>query len=558
MSTLINLFDRTRPVLIVDDCPMYRTAAKGMLQKLGFHNEQLLVAKDAASALTVAKTKQLQLVMCDYNLGNKTNGHQLLDEILHDGHLPADCVVVIVTGDASAPVVRSFAELEPDGYLVKPLNFVTLGERLPKMARRKRKLGGLLESYAKGDYEAAVQQADEEIFKASEMATSAQLIKAKALIKHNKLDEARNQLIALRNGSEKGQVAMALATIAMKQKQYKTCLALLEPIEKDPILCAAAMDMSANVLIQQHQFSAAAEKLDAAINQSPKQVNRYQLRAQVAMGMFTPVIASQNIQQALLRSKHSFRETLEIHQLNASLTLDNAQLSEAAERTKLLSRFAEQCREWRSNFQRNQYKPMELLFLARANALRGYVGKARSCLAEYHTTIKELDNYQSEQHEMIELAKVQLLLSNAKSYNALMTSVSEGLAKDKQNVAYICFLRYISGWRARVEEMAEKATRLRESSLVQIKDGNYERAAGYLAQALELNRADPDIPKTLMVCLTKAWPMGWSKNAVGELAVRCRDLLLDTSAIYSAEFQRASQILASQLQIRELEFANKC
>ena len=49
------MFERSRPVLIIDDCTIYRTASRGMLLKLGFSSEQILVAKDAISALKIVK-----------------------------------------------------------------------------------------------------------------------------------------------------------------------------------------------------------------------------------------------------------------------------------------------------------------------------------------------------------------------------------------------------------------------------------------------------------------------------------------------------------------------
>lgn len=254
MSSVLTIFSSEQPVLVIDDCPMYRTAAKGMLLKLGFDTEQLHLASDASSALACCRSHQFQLVLCDYNLGAKTNGHQLLDQLIHDRMLPADCVIIVVTGDASSSVVRGFAELEPDGYLVKPLNFNTLRTRLPKLGRRKRALGKVLHSFAGGDYQQVLEQADEALCSANEMTHSAQMLKAKALIELGHLDDARNILITLNPGPEPTRVTLELARVAKLQKHYKTSQLLLNQIKSDAIYCGDVLQLSAELDLLQGQF----------------------------------------------------------------------------------------------------------------------------------------------------------------------------------------------------------------------------------------------------------------------------------------------------------------
>ncbi len=77
----ISNLDFSRPTLIVDDSAIYRTAAKGMLQKLGWKSNMIHFAQDAHEAITKCCTHQFGLVFFDYNLGKKANGYQLIDEL---------------------------------------------------------------------------------------------------------------------------------------------------------------------------------------------------------------------------------------------------------------------------------------------------------------------------------------------------------------------------------------------------------------------------------------------------------------------------------------------
>ena len=74
MSYFSNFVKNTRPILIIDDCSVYRTAVKGMLLKLGFAPDSILLAADAQSAKKIARQKDLKMVVSDYNLEQNANG----------------------------------------------------------------------------------------------------------------------------------------------------------------------------------------------------------------------------------------------------------------------------------------------------------------------------------------------------------------------------------------------------------------------------------------------------------------------------------------------------
>lgn len=552
MNSTLKMFNQTLPVLVIDDCPMYRTAAKGMLQKLGFKPQQIEQAQDADIALRLCRTKRFQLVLCDYNLGKNTNGHQLLDEIKHKQLLPADCVVIVVTGDATAEVVRGFAELEPDGYLVKPLNFKILSERLPKMAKRKRSLGELLNDFSQHQYESTIDKADEAVFNAVDMANGAQLIKAKALIELNKLDEARNLLIYLLKGPDKTSASLELARLALRQKQYKMSQSLLGPLEADPMNCAAALQLSAEVLLEQQLFDLALEKITTSVEKSPKNIERHLLRSKIALSLFDFATASQAATQALRESQHSYKETAQLHQYVAQITLDIAQFASKEDKPALLSKFTNQCKVWRSKYQQKHYKTMECLLLARANGINGLITKSRAYLQEYKNLYSQDDAPEPVSNELLELAKVNLILSDVKSYESMMNQVSCKFNHEHLSSEDLAFSRFISLWRARVEAMAEQAKNLLKEANHAIDDKNYEKATTSLVQAIELDRADDNIPRLLMHCLTHSWPIGWSKKEVGDLAKRCKAQLLGSPVVHSAEYKQCQRLLANQLELKEL------
>jgi len=123
--------NKNRPIMIVDDCSMMCNALRGMLQKMGFRSEQIDLVDNAKIALSQCAAKAYQLVLLDFNLGlGGMNGYQLLTTLREEKLLPPDCVCVVVTAETSSEVVRSFMALKPNGYLVKPISYNMLNQRL--------------------------------------------------------------------------------------------------------------------------------------------------------------------------------------------------------------------------------------------------------------------------------------------------------------------------------------------------------------------------------------------------------------------------------------------
>ncbi|MGF1754882.1 response regulator [Vibrio makurazakiensis] len=544
--------EKSRPVLIVDDSSMYRTAAKGMLQKLGYQPDMLHFAQDAHEALARCRTNEYGMIFFDYNLGQKANGYQLIDELKTRGLLAADCINIIVTGDATAEVVRGFMELNPDGYLLKPLNYSTLKERLPGFMRKKQVLSELLTTFAKGKYQEAITMIDETFYQEDDIISLSQRIKAESLIELNQLDEARNVLINLQGSSENGKVVLDLARIALKQRQYKQGHFLLKPLQKDPFHAAEAANLSAELHVAQIEFSNAREDIDRAIAISPKVIPRHKLKTFLNMALFDLSNSIISAKTMILESRHSFREELSMYQLGAQLVLDQAQFSPREKRMANLSTLGKWAENWRSKFPRAQYKTVELLIFARGNILKSDIMKGRALLNEYLSHIDSLENHEASLLESIELSRVYLLLGKQGEFQRLSELINMELTKAPFTTEDKAMLAYLSQWRSKVQRMRESSMKLKQDALQLIEQKNFEKASTLLARAMDTQYTDADIPKLLLGVLTRAWPHNWSKRDVLHLAIRCKDQMHDNPFLLSKEFAAQSKILASQLDYKDL------
>jgi len=544
------MFERSRPVLIIDDCTIYRTASRGMLLKLGFSSEQILVAKDAISALKIVKHNSVQLILCDYNLGDNKNGHQLLDEMVNCQMLSADCVIIIITGDSSASVVRGFYELKSDGYLVKPLNYATFKERLPKFSRKKRVLADMLTTFASGEFTETITKADESISNAEKLSYGAQLLKAKALIQLNKCDEAKNILIGIQGKPVRAEIQIEFARLELNQKQYKSCLATLLPFEKDPIHCTEVLLLTAQCYLAQQQLSVALEKMTEIIEISPRNIENYIFSSHIAMAMFDVKSAYDTLDTALSQSRHSYRETLLLHQMVAQLNLNVIQFTDD-ENGDLLSRFINRYKHWRSYYSRKDYKPFELLLKARVHVTKGNILKGKELLNEYLQWQDE--EYSPSVYELIELAKVYLMLHDTEKYQATISRVNTCLMQVDTYKQQTLML-YLNHWQSKLEQVRDEVSRIKKRCLSYIKIKEFEQAVKLIISALELDSSDISTAKLTIICLSRAWPLGWSKKSVIKLVIRCREILKDTPVIQTDEYRVASKLLSKQLQVKEASY----
>ena len=548
----MNASAEKRPVLIVDDSPMYRTAAKGMLQKLGYKGDLLHFAQDAKEAIKQCTTNDYELVFFDYNLGEHANGFQLIDELKTKKLLAEDCVNIIVTGDATPEVVRGFMELEPDGYLLKPLNYTTLKERLPSFIRKKRELAPVLRLLGKNKTKEAIALIDETFYHEEDILVRSQILKAEALIELNQPSEARNVLINLKETCENSKVSLLLARLALKQRQYKQGLFILEPLFKDPFHSAAANRLAAEFSIYNADVAKAVDYIEASIETSPKVIERHWFASYLQLAVFNLEGTLRNLKRMLHEAKFSCHETMSMYLLGAVVTLDCAQFLPKEQQNVFISTIPKWAEAWRGRYSRAVYKPAECLVFARTHIMRGDFLKARQSLAEYRHVVTSLDNHQPCIFEEIELSRVYLLLGYTKESSELAEQINIRLKSDAGNIHSILTLQYLSKWRIKAQTATNEAKKLKAQVEALFAQKSFEKGVTILANGSRYKIYDKDYTRLLYVSLTKAWPSGWSKKDVTHLAIRCKDQLHGTPFEKSRDYVSASKLLAKQLGYADL------
>lgn len=114
--------------LVIDDFESFRLSMRHMLRSCGADNIEL--AASARPAVQHCTYNHVDVVLCDYNLGEGKNGQHILEELRHKKLLKRSSLFLMVTSETSREMVMGARENQPDAYLTKPINRAMLEKRL--------------------------------------------------------------------------------------------------------------------------------------------------------------------------------------------------------------------------------------------------------------------------------------------------------------------------------------------------------------------------------------------------------------------------------------------
>lgn len=148
-------------VLIVDDMATQQTTLRGQLTMLNI--SRVDCATTAEDALRMMKSKNYGLVMCDYNLNQKSDGQQILEFLRENNSLGAQTLFFMVTAENSYASVAAASEYKPDAYLLKPVTVGDIEERLRTQIEKRNALMPAYEALSRLDHAGVVAACDKVI-----------------------------------------------------------------------------------------------------------------------------------------------------------------------------------------------------------------------------------------------------------------------------------------------------------------------------------------------------------------------------------------------------------
>lgn len=179
----------TLHALIIDDMATQQTTLRGQLTMLGIGKVD--VASNAEDALRQIKSRPYGLVLCDYNLNQKTDGQQFFEFVRDKALLPADCMFFMITAESGYASVASATEHRPDAYLLKPITATDIEERLKMLMDRRQALHAIHEKLGRNDESGALLECDKALARKDRWTMQVLQLKGQVLLQLGRHEDAK-------------------------------------------------------------------------------------------------------------------------------------------------------------------------------------------------------------------------------------------------------------------------------------------------------------------------------------------------------------------------------
>ncbi len=385
--------------LIIDDMATQQSTLRGQLGMLGITKVDTATTPD--DGMRLIKAKRYSLILCDYNLNNKTDGQQLFEFARDHKLLPPDSLFFMVTAESAYGSVASATEHSPDAYLLKPITASDLEDRLKIMLDKRQTLSNVNLRLEKDDLAGAVSECDKLLATPNRWSMQAMQIKAQCFLQLGRHEDAKSiyrSVLEKRSGLVWAELGLARAHKAAGQFEEAKMLAQGIIHSRDGEKNVAAYDVMAEALEAQGDTASAQAVLHDAATVVPS-ARRHRLLGEIAYRNGDLDTAKTSLQVVAKATKGSV-----VAQPQDALALAQTlvDLDEPGEAIKLL---ADSAATWRNN---PQFEHASLAVQAQAQVRSGDTEGAAKTLTRARQAVRKA----KADFGTIALAKAELLSGN--------------------------------------------------------------------------------------------------------------------------------------------------
>lgn len=490
-------------ILIVEDQRPFLILLKGLLTNLGA--KDVMTATSADQAIRFCRNHRVDIIVCDLHLGtNKKNGFELYQELQYRKMVSAGAVFLLISADATRPIVLGSLEHKPDDYLLKPFSQAQLKSRLNKSWQRKQYFLNVLQAMSKQEYKAAIEELDKLKDMPAPYQRMALEIRLEILWHENQYEKALTLL-----NSHSDQLPTQWAQLALG----KTYLAMRK--FSDAIQCAnkvlalnqfdpEALDILAQAKSASQHPEEALEDIRRAIKNSPYSLQRQILASRIARENNDYELLTEATKATWQLSKNTIFKQVNYWCNHISSLLDAA---EAAESKAQRHRFQQEAllqlqRAGHDEALTRLEEPFSLdifdqIMHARVDAIDGKLINAKRSLMDSQIAIeKQFELYPaslapSSMQLMVDLGEfeeVNQLLQTLASQNTELDDSSRMLVRSMSK---------------QVKESEQQYAHINRRGIQLYQQEKYAEAKAAFNSALELSPVNAGIALNLLQCLIK-------------------------------------------------------
>lgn len=290
-------------VLVIDDMEGMRSQLRMSLSSAGFAKLHLVGSiKDALERMS---SNKYDVILCDYSLGEGTDGQQFLEYLRTNDLITRNTLFIMITAEQAYEKVVLASECAPDDYLLKPFTAGQFNARLEKLLGKQAYFVDIDKATDSKNWARVIAECDKRLALKDKYFIDLYKIKCAALMHANRPEEAASvyrELLALRPIAwAKLGLARALSGADKKEEAKE----LVREILTESPQYMAAYDFFGKLLAASGDKTAALEVLQQARQVSPGTMSRIRELSNLAVSAGQPELAESVMRQALQKHKYS-------------------------------------------------------------------------------------------------------------------------------------------------------------------------------------------------------------------------------------------------------------
>ena len=314
-------------VLIIDDIAGVRSSIRSILGNFGVvYVETTATANDAIRRL---QTKPYDIIICDYFLGDGSDGQQLLEQLRHNKLISLSTIFFMVTAERVYEKVVSAVELAPDDYLVKPFTADVLKSRLERIIQKKMAFAAIYGLIEAGKLAEATQVCTELAKINNKYTIDVLRLLGELHVTQGNVEEAQKVYQRVIDMRAVPWARMGLATMLHCKGLHREAEELLEEVIDESPEYMAAYDLLSKVCEAQAKTERAQQVLARAVTASPNTLHRQKEMGQLAMRNGDMETAEQAFSKVVERGKTSFFRVAEDFSNLSRVQMERGKLNEA-------------------------------------------------------------------------------------------------------------------------------------------------------------------------------------------------------------------------------------
>ncbi|MEI7843114.1 MAG: response regulator [Gallionellaceae bacterium] len=304
-------------VLVIDDIEGVREQLNMSLSSSGF--AKLHVVGSIKDALLRMETSRYDVILCDYLLGEGTDGQQFLKYLRTNDLITRNTIFIMMTGEQAFEKVMAASEVAPDDYMLKPFTAAQFNVRLEKLFEKQEYFAPIDKASDSKNPGRIIAECNQRLILKDKYFVDLCKIKAAVLIRDGRPQEAVDiyrDVLALRpvNWAKLG-LARALL---MLNKNNDAEVLIREILAESPQFMGA-YDLLGQLLVSSGSKHEALDVLQKAREVVPGAMSRVREISKLAVSTGNHELAEQIMSEAL--QKHRFSP---VREANDYVVLSNA------------------------------------------------------------------------------------------------------------------------------------------------------------------------------------------------------------------------------------------